>query len=143
MFYVCLVSLLLTAPLAAHSSTDDNEHHHHHHHHKEVSIDQLKAWYDQKKPMVVLDARSKQYFDGNLLPQAKWLPSDTEEKDITAAIPAKDSLVVVYCAGVGCPASGWLYDKLVGMGYTNVYEFEDGINGWVKNGFPVDKSNKT
>ena len=120
MFYKLLSAILLTAPLAATSHTTEATTQQNH---KTIKAEELKSWYDQNKPMVVLDARSKRYFDGRLLPNAKWLPSDTSESEILAAVPNKDSLIVVYCAGVKCPASGWLYDKLHTMGYANVYEY--------------------
>lgn len=69
----------------------------------------------------------------------KWLPAESTEKEIRAVIPSKDSLVVVYCLGVECPASGWLYDKLTSMGYTNVYEYHEGLQDWLDRGFPTTK----
>lgn len=107
--------------------------------HNEISSDQLKSWYDQNKTMIVLDARTKPYFDGTLLPNAKWLSAESTEEEIKAAIPSKNSLVVVYCYGVGCPASAWLYDKLVSMGYTNIYEYHGGLQDWLQKGFPTTK----
>lgn len=136
MFRTILGAILLTAPLAAApqaptTSTQQS--------HKTVSADQLKAWYDQKKPMVVLDARSEKYFDGRLLPNARWLPAESSEKEISTALPNKEALIVVYCAGATCPASGWLYDKLQAMGYRNVYDYHDGLRDWVKRGYPTTK----
>ena len=137
MLYAFLSMLLVAGPLVASSShthkTEASVH-------KQVNADQLKSWYDQKVPMTVLDARSKAYFDGTLLPQAKWLPADSSEEAVIAAIPAKNALVVVYCLGVKCPASGWLYDKLTSMGYTNVYEYHEGLQDWQQRGYPTTKA---
>jgi rhodanese-related sulfurtransferase len=135
MIYTMLGALLITAPLAAASqtsaaTTEQN-------HKITIKVEELKSWYDQKKTMLVLDARSKKYFDGKLLPNAKWLPSESSEKEILAAIPNKDSLIVVYCAGVKCPASGWLYDKLHSIGYHRVYEYHEGLEEWLQKGFPT------
>lgn len=105
--------------------------------HREIQAEQLKAWYDQKKPMTVLDARSKAYFDGRLLPNAIWLPSDSSEATVKETLPKKDALIVVYCLGVKCPASGWLYEKLIAMGYTNVFEYHKGLEDWSKKGYPI------
>jgi rhodanese-related sulfurtransferase len=136
MLYTFLAVLLVAAPLAAATpqthKTEESMH-------KQIHADQFKSWYDQKKTMIVLDARSKPYFDGTLLPNAKWLPAESSEKEIQAAIPSKNSLVVVYCLGVECPASGWLYDKLTSMGYKNVYEYHEGLEDWIKRGFPITK----
>ncbi|MFC2049422.1 rhodanese-like domain-containing protein [Chlamydiota bacterium] len=104
-----------------------------------VNGDQLKSWYDQKKPMVVLDARTKEYFDGKLLPDAKWLPYNSSEDAIRAAAPSKDGLIVVYCWGPECPASGMLAHKLQSMGYTNIYEYRGGVQEWKQKGYPIDQ----
>lgn len=137
MFYKILSLVLLTAPLTAatsqHTSTTVQQTR------TTIKGDELKSWYDQKKPMVVIDARSEKYFDGRLLPNAKWLPSESSESEILAAIPNKESFIVVYCAGVMCPASGWLYDKLYSMGYHNLYEYHEGIQEWTKKGYPITK----
>lgn len=136
MLYTLLAALLAAAPLAAATpqtqKTEESLH-------NLIKADQLKSWYDQKKTMIVLDARSKPYFDGTLLPNAKWLIAESSEKEIQAAIPSKNSLVVVYCASVKCPASGRLYDKLTSLGYTNVYEYHEGLEDWIKRGFPTTK----
>lgn len=138
MLYAVLAALLLSAPLAAATQvsqstrTAQNAH-------AIIDTTELKAWYDEKKPMVVLDARSKQYFNGTLLPDAKWLPSDSTDAEISAAIPSKESIVVIYCGGDKCPASGWLYDKLVKLGYKNVYEYHGGLHEWLKKGYPTIK----
>lgn len=107
--------------------------------HKLIQVDTLKGWYDQNKAMTVLDARTKPYFDGTLLPSAKWLPADASEKEILAAVPSKSSLVVVYCYGVVCPASGRLYDKMTAMGYNNIYEYHEGLKDWMERGYPTVK----
>ncbi len=134
MFYQILSAILMTAPLAAASqepttTTEQN--------HSMISAEKLKSWYNKSKPMVVLDARSEKYFDGTLLPNAMWLPSESTEEEILTAVPNINSLVVVYCHGIDCPASGWLYDKLYSMGYQNIYEYHEGIEDWIQRGYPT------
>jgi rhodanese-related sulfurtransferase len=107
--------------------------------HTTIKADELKSWYGQKKSMTVIDARGKQYFDGRTLPDAKWLPYDSAEKDIVAALPDKKSVIVVYCASSGCPVAGWVYDKLHTLGYSNVYEYHEGFNDWQQKGYPITK----
>jgi len=134
MFYKILSMILIATPLAAISqppSTMEQQMQ------TTIKADELKLWYDQQRPMVVIDARSEKYFDGRLLPDAIWLPSESSENDILATIPNKESLIVVYCAGVKCPASGWLYGKLYSMGYLNIYEYHEGIEEWTQKGYPI------
>jgi len=134
MFNKILSAFLIAAPLMAVSepvSTVVKQKH------TTIKANQLKSWYDQDKEMIVLDARSKGYFDGRLLPNAIWMPAESSEEEILDTIPDKDSLIIVYCASVKCPASGWLYDKLDSMGYNHIYEYHEGIADWVKRGFPI------
>lgn len=129
-----LISLVLVTPLAfsaqgqqvAQKQT-----------HQIVQAAQLKGWYDNSTPMTVVDARTQAYFDGNVLPGAKWIPSDSSDEAIQAALPSKGSLIVVYCYSTTCPASGWLFDKLISLGYKNVYEYSGGIYEWNQLGYPT------
>lgn len=102
-----------------------------------VHAEELSAWYDQGREMVVLDARSEPYFDGNLLPSATWLPYDSTEDEILKALPSKEGCVVVYCHSTECPASGWLAEKLHAMGYAHVFEYPEGIVDWMSKGYPT------
>lgn len=133
MIQMLLALFFAAAPLAASSNqTHDVEESVH----TQIHADQLKSWYDENKDMIVIDARSKPYFDGTLLPNAKWLPAESTEEEILTAIPSKNSVVVVYCFGIDCPASGWLYDKLISLDYDNVYEYHEGLEDWIERGFP-------
>lgn len=105
---------------------------------REISADDLLAWYCHKVPMTVLDARGKQYLNGVKLPGARWPSLRVCDDVIFALVPAKDSLVVVYCSNVECPASGWLAERLLELGYTNIYEYSGGIDEWLDRGFPTE-----
>lgn len=103
----------------------------------ETTTEELKAWYESGKKMTVLDARSLQYFDGRLLPFAKWLAYDSSESEIRKTLPETDAFLVVYCWSRHCPASGWLSEKLVKMGYTHITEYREGIEVWMEKDLPV------
>lgn len=105
----------------------------------EVNSTQLKTWYEQGKEMIVVDARSKPYYDGTLLPNAIWLPYDVSGQELQNKLPNKNSLVVVYCWSPQCPASHYLVDRLVAEGYTNVYKYPAGLQEWIQKGLSVDK----
>jgi rhodanese-related sulfurtransferase len=134
---ILLAVLFMAAPLATVSA--HGNHPSEKHAYTEIHADQLKSWYDQKKPMIVLDARTKPYFEGTLLPNAKWLPMDSSDAAILAAVPAKDALVVIYCANSHCPASKYLADKMASLGYTNLYKYPEGLDDWNQKGLPTMK----
>jgi rhodanese-related sulfurtransferase len=107
---------------------------------KEVTTQQLKEWIDSNKKMVIIDARSDAYDDGERIPGAKQVPVDSTKEEIKAAIPALDTIVVVYCSSHECPASKWLASRLVEMGYTAIYKYPDGIYGWKESGYKTEKA---
>lgn len=102
----------------------------------------LKALLDSGKTVTVLDARSGKWDDGKRIPGAKSLSASSSDADIAAALPDKNAAVVTYCGGVKCPASNALAEKLGKLGYKNVTEYPEGIEGWTKAGHPVEETKK-
>lgn len=109
------------------------------HGYKVIHADELKSWYDQGKEMIVIDSRSKPYFDGIVLPNAKWLSYDVSESELKNILPSKDSTIVVYCSSTACPASKYMADRLVKSGYLNVYKFAEGLKDWMQKKYPTEK----
>jgi rhodanese-related sulfurtransferase len=66
------------------------------------------------------------------------LNAGSSEADIAKVLPDKNALVVTYCAGWKCPASGELAERLHKLGYVNVVEYPEGIPGWKDAGNPVE-----
>jgi len=89
---------------------------------------------------VILDARSGKWDDKNRIGGAKSLNAESSAAEIAAALPDKNAKIVTYCAGLTCPASGHLAKKLNELGYTDVTEYPEGIEGWVKAGNAVSKA---
>ena len=99
----------------------------------------LKSMVDAKLPVTILDARSGKWDDGRRIPGAKSLNADSKVREILKVLPDKESLVVTYCSNLQCPASAKLAKHLKSLGYKNVVEFPEGIQGWSESGFPVHK----
>lgn len=109
---------------------------------KEGSVDTatLMTMIRAKTPMTVLDARTGKFDDGNRIPSAKALAPDAAANIVAAMLPDKQALVVTYCSNLKCPASGQLAKKLHQLGYTNILEYHEGIEGWKSAGNPVEKA---
>lgn len=109
---------------------------------KEGSVDTatLMTMIRAKTPMTVLDARSGKFDDGNRIPGAKTLAADAASEKVTAMLPDKQALVVTYCANLKCPASSQLAKRLRQLGYSNVLEYHEGIEGWMAAGNSVEKA---
>lgn len=105
---------------------------------KEIHTAELKKLIDSKKPFLLFDARKK--ITVGVIPGAKPMAYDASEQAITRAVKPhpKDVMIVVYCARLECPLSGYLAEDLVEHGYTNVYKYPEGIEEWMKTN-PIDK----
>jgi rhodanese-related sulfurtransferase len=90
--------------------------------------------------VIVLDARTGKYDDGNRIPGADSLSPDASAKEAAAKIPSKDSLVVTYCSNKQCPASHKLAMQLSRLGYKNLLEYPVGIAGWKEAGNKVEEA---
>ncbi len=123
-----------------------------------VTAMELKAWLDQKKPMLVIDTMpyESSYKKGHI-PGAKqflfpiqemesWDRNKTGGKsleDFKALLgPDKQRTIVIYCGFVKCGRShngaGWA----VKLGYKNVFRFPGGIFAWKGAGYKVEKIDK-
>ena len=107
-----------------------------------INVSALEAMIKTKTPMVLLDARTGTFDDGKRIPGAKTLNASSTPEEIQKMIPAKDSLVVTYCANPQCPASPKLAAQLKTLGYTNVIELPEGIQGWEKAGKAIETPEK-
>jgi rhodanese-related sulfurtransferase len=106
----------------------------------EIQTSALKTLLAAGVPVVVLDARTGKYDDGRRIPGAKQLSPEATEEQAKALIPSKEALVVTYCGGVKCPASSALGARLRSLGFGNVLEYREGIEGWAEAGNEVQKA---
>jgi rhodanese-related sulfurtransferase len=96
----------------------------------------LKSWMDEKKKMIIIDARDPEDYRKAHIPGAvSLLNAEVEEKAeelIQRGLP-----VIVYSNDENCPASGLVSKKLDDMGYSPVYDYNPSYADWVKRGYPV------
>jgi rhodanese-related sulfurtransferase len=88
--------------------------------------------------IIVVDARTPQAYARGHIPGAVNLPYRKIDSSITNRIP-KDTIVVTYCDGVFCNASTKAAARFSSLGF-RVKEMLDGLEGWKKEGFPVEES---
>ena len=93
----------------------------------QLSQEEAKSMMDTQD-VIILDVREQDEFDAGHIVDAVLLPVGTiDESTAAEVIPAKDSVVLVYCRSGN--RSKTASQKLVDLGYTEVYEF-GGINTW-------------
>ncbi|HEY3308027.1 MAG TPA: rhodanese-like domain-containing protein [Desulfuromonadaceae bacterium] len=102
---------------------------------KDISSAEAKSLLDKKKNMYVLDVRTPQEFSQARLAGAVLIPVNELEHRL-GEIP-KERAILVYCT-VGArskPAA----DLLSQRGYKEVYHMSDGLIGWYRNGFSIQR----
>ena len=105
---------------------------------REVHTKDIVDMINLEKQVVILDARSIPYDDLTRIPGAKLLPYNSPEKEIREVIPTRESLIVVYCTSTKCPASNYLAERLVRLGYKNVNKYPEGIVAWIADGHAIE-----
>jgi cytochrome c oxidase cbb3-type subunit III len=98
-----------------------------------VSVDEVKKALDDKRKLVIIDARPPSEWMRAHVAGAVSIPYHDPAR--IADIP-KDVWAIAYCA---CPhhLSGIVVDELIKRGHTRALVLDEGINVWHQKGYPV------
>ena len=102
---------------------------------KNISAREAKSLLDGDKNIYLLDVRTPQEYSQGRLAGSVLIPIGEFERRIRE-VP-KNKTIIVYCA-VGSrskPVANFLSQQ----GYKDVYHMTDGIVGWYRNGFPIQR----
>jgi rhodanese-related sulfurtransferase len=100
-----------------------------------ISSREAKTIIDKKKDIFLLDVRTPQENSQARLPGSVLIPIGEFERRI-GEVP-RNRTILVYCA-VGS-RSRPVAELLSQRGYKEVYNMTDGIVGWYRNGFPLQR----
>ena len=104
---------------------------------KDVSNAEFQQLMTSLDGALLLDVRTpEEWNEGHLAGAAHtdYWGDEKELEDAMNSIP-RDRPVLVYCAGGG--RSGLTAKELVAAGHKEVYNLENGISGWERDGLPV------
>jgi rhodanese-related sulfurtransferase len=109
---------------------------------KTIEAKQLKETLDANTGTTVINTLSKDAFDAKHIPKSVNVPQDEPEfvDRVEKMTSGKADPVVVYCASASCDSSTKAGKKLEEAGFTNVYEFEGGVDEWEKSQLPLVSS---
>jgi len=94
---------------------------------QQISAKEAKTMMDEQE-VLILDVREQSEYDESHIPNAVLLPLGTiTQESAEAAIPDKDTVVLVYCRSGN--RSKKASQILADLGYSNIYEF-GGITTW-------------
>lgn len=105
---------------------------------KDIHTQDIAQIISTGKPAVIIDARTVAYDDLNRIPGAKLLPYNATEGQIFQVIPQKNMTIIVYCTSTKCPASHYMAERLVRLGYKDVNKYQEGIVAWIAAGNPIE-----
>jgi rhodanese-related sulfurtransferase len=116
---------------------------------KAVTADEVKKWTDAKKDMLVVDTMPfgasyrKRRIPGAVqiefpIPEMKAMNEAKMADFVKLLGPNKDHPLVFYCGFAECTRSHNAALWAMKLGYTNVYRFPGGIEGWTQAGYPVE-----
>jgi len=120
---------------------------------KLVTTPELKAWIDQKKPMMIIDTMpledsyKKNHIPGAVqyefpIPEVKEVNDAARAKFEKFLGPDKDKPLVFYCGFVKCTRSHNGAMWAMKLGYKNVYRHPGGIKAWMETDYPVAQGDK-
>lgn len=100
-----------------------------------VTAERVRQWQESGEPFVLVDARDPVQYGREHIPQAINVPY----VDIRAGanLPPRDARIVLYCSDENCPISRYAYETLEALGYTDLYDMSEGIQGWKAAGYPT------
>lgn len=93
----------------------------------QISMEEAVSMMNTETDYIILDVRTPEEFADKHIPNAINIPNEVIGTEEIAELPDKDQLILVYCRSGN--RSKQASEKLVALGYTNIYEF-GGINDW-------------
>jgi rhodanese-related sulfurtransferase len=103
-----------------------------------ISREGLKVKFETQEDFTLLDVLSPESYQRQHLPRAINLPVMEIDAARVASLP-KDRETIVYCASFECTASPLAAQKLEELGFTNVVDFEGGLQDWMEADYPVTR----
>lgn len=99
---------------------------------KTITARELRKMREANEPFTLVNTLSGEDFAKTKIPGAVNVPQ--EDADFAQRVEkhagGKDQPVVVYCASIRCNSSSNGAEKLDQAGFTEVYDFEEGAEGW-------------
>lgn len=104
---------------------------------KIIATDELKALLDEKKALVLIDARTKEEFQEAHITGAISIPEKVFDDNLSLLPTDKNALLVLYCNGVKCGKSKKAALKANAKGYANIMIYSEGFPVWEEKGLKI------
>jgi rhodanese-related sulfurtransferase len=105
-----------------------------------ITLTQLQRLLKENRGFLI-DARNDEDYNQGHIAKAKNIPALDVDKYFAELVTIpRDTLMLLYCNNADCHLSHLLADFLRDLEFKKIYIYEDGWDGWVKAGMPVDNS---
>lgn len=94
---------------------------------RKITAEKAKEIMDGDEDFIIVDVRTEAEFNEKHIPNAILIPNEIIGSDPPAELPDKEALILIYCRSGN--RSKTASEKLIKMGYTNIYDF-GGIIDW-------------
>ena len=105
-----------------------------------ISTQELHQKLENKQSFEFWNVLTDEYFKGENISGSRRVPLDKVGNEIRQSGIAKNTDIVVYCAGPHCPQSRMAAEKLVKLGYDNVRAYEGGLEELKQAGYGISKA---
>ena len=104
-----------------------------------VEPGQLRDWQRQEGPLILIDTLPKEIFDRRSIPGAQnaCVYEVTFPQQVEAIVPDKDKRIILYGSSEASRDAGTGAEKLLRLGYTNVFALRGGVAAWIDAGYPL------
>ncbi|NQZ56988.1 MAG: hypothetical protein HRT88_05905 [Lentisphaeraceae bacterium] len=103
-----------------------------------ISLSQMKKIHE-KGVATIVDARlDSQWDDNERIPGARGISLQSSDGEIMAALPDKDTEIVIYGGSRISSMGSTLATRLIRLGYTDVSEYTGGLQTWKAAGYVVE-----
>lgn len=97
-----------------------------------ITAEQVTQLIDSDDDFLLINTLDEEDFGGTHIPGSINLPESQEDfvDQVYERAGSYDKQIVVYCASTRCQSSTRAAQKLEAAGFTHVYDFEAGAEGW-------------
>jgi rhodanese-related sulfurtransferase len=104
----------------------------------QISRDALWQKIESGAEFVLVDALAPMSYAHSHLPGAVNIIPERVDDEVRRRIPDLSTDVVVYCANEECESSVEVGERLLELGYLNVWHYAGGKSDWTEAGLPLE-----
>ena len=108
---------------------------------KTLTTEELQQLKQSDDHFTLINTLGPEEYAKQHIPDSINIPVDLDDfvEHVEEWVADKSEPVVVYCANHDCSASETAAEMLEKDGFSNVYDYEDGIEAWVEAGNAVER----